>query len=343
MVQWILVRIAVVAPPSVPVPPPFYGGSEVVIDTLCRGYQASGHDVVLFASGDSTCPVEVRSTFPEARGSLIGHTEPELAHVLYAYDQAAEFDIVHDHTVIGPIYAGRRPDVHVATTVHLALQGPVLSIYEHLPANAHLVAVSEAQRRPVPHLRVATVIHHGIDAGAFPVGTGDGGFALFLGRMSPDKGVMWAISAARKAKVPLLIAGKMRTADEVAYFREAVEPALSDDIQYLGEIPHAEKVALLGRARVVLFPTLWNEPFGMVMLEALACGTPVIGTFHGAVPEVLAEGKTGFLCADEASFAEAIGRVGQIDRHDCRAAVEGYFSADRMVRSYLAFFELLAR
>lgn len=336
-------RIAVIAPPSVPVPPRFYGGTEVVVDMLCRGYAAAGHEVVLYASGDSTCPVEVRATFPTARGDAIGHTEPELRHVLTAYDDAPEFDIVHDHTLLGPIYAGRLPSTTVVNTIHLALERDVLTIYEHMPDNVHLVAISEAQRRPVPHLPITTVVYHGIEATDFPVGPGDGDFCLFLGRMTADKGVLWAISAARKAGVPLLLAGKMRSPDEIAFFEEKVAPLLSDDVRYLGEIPHAEKVDLLGRARALLFPTLWNEPFGMVTLEAFACGTPVISTLHGAVPEVVEDGVTGFLCPDEPTFAEAISRIDAIDRRACRAAVEGYFSADRMVTNYLSLFELLAR
>ena len=336
-------RIAVIAPPSVPVPPPFYGGTEAVVDTLCRGYAAAGHDVVLFASADSTCPVEVRSTVDRSDGELIGQTEPELAHVLVAYDDAERFDIVHDHTLIGPILAGRTPQVPVASTIHLALQGNALRIYEHVPDNVHLIAISEAQRRPVPNLAITSVIHHGINPADLPVGAGDGDFCLFLGRMSPDKGARWAIAAAKKAGMPLILAGKMRSVEEITYFEEQVEPALSDDVRYLGEIPHQRKVELLGQARALLFPTLWNEPFGMVMLEALACGTPVISTMHGAVPEVIADGVTGFLCADEGAFAEAVGRIGSLDRRVCREAVEGYFSADRMVRSYLAVFDLLTR
>jgi glycosyltransferase involved in cell wall biosynthesis len=166
---------------------------------------------------------------------------------------------------------------------------------------------------------------------------------LFLGRMTPDKGVLWAISAARKTGTPLLVAGKMRSPEEVAFFDEEVAPLLSDEVRYLGEIPHDEKVELLGRARALLFPTLWNEPFGMVTLEAFACGTPVISTLHGAVPEVVEDGVTGFLCQDEPAFAEAISRIDAIDRRACRAAVEGYFSADRMVTNYLSLFDLLVR
>jgi glycosyltransferase involved in cell wall biosynthesis len=194
----------------------------------------------------------------------------------------------------------------------------------------------------VPDLPIARVIHHGIDANDFPIGQGDGGYLLFLGRMSPDKGPHRAMEAAHKAHVPLIMCAKMRDPWEFDYFDSHVRPYLNDDIQYLGEVPHERKLELLAGAAALLFPIMWNEPFGMVMIEALACGTPVLAFPEGAVPEVIEDGRTGFLCRDVADMAETIGKIGQIDRAVCRQAVEGYFSTGRMVREHLELFETLA-
>ncbi|MDQ3107296.1 MAG: glycosyltransferase, partial [Actinomycetota bacterium] len=199
----------------------------------------------------------------------------------------------------------------------------------------------QAQRRPVPDLPIAGVIHHGIRATDFPVGDGEGGYCLFLGRMSPDKGPHRAMEAAYKAGTPLLMCAKMRDPWEFDYFDEYVRPYLNDDIRYLGEVPHERKLELLAGAAALLFPIRWNEPFGMVMIEALACGTPVLAFPEGAVPEVIEDGTTGLLCRDVAELSEAITRIPTLDRRACRAAVEGYFSADRMVREHLELFETL--
>lgn len=332
-------RIALVAPPWTPVPPPLYGGIELVVDRLARGFVAAGHDVLLFTTGDSTCPVPRRWALAEAEGQRIGMSVPEIRHVMAAYDAIAEADIVHDHTVLGPIYAERFGGLPVLTTVHGPFNDELADIYGRIAGRVPIVAVSHAQCRPVPHIPIARVIHHGIDADEFPFGAGDGGYVLFLGRLSPDKGAHRAIEVARKAEVRLLIAGKMREVWEREYFAAQVEPHLGPDVEYLGEVPHDEKLRLLAGARALLFPIRWNEPFGLVMLEALACGTPVLAFPEGAAPEVVEHGRTGFLCDDEAAMAEALTQVNQIDRRACRAAVEGYFSTERMVREHLELYE----
>src|SRR5947208_1905127 len=186
---------------------------------------------------------------------------------------------------------------------------------------------------------LAAAGHHGIDAKDFPVGNGDGGYLLFLGRLSPDKGAGRAIDVALKADVRLLLAGKMREPWERDYFEARVAPYLSEQIQYLGEVGHERKLELLAGARALVFPIRWNEPFGLVMVEALACGTPVLAFPEGAAPEVVEDGRTGFLCHDESHMAEALTQVETIDRATCRAAVEGYFSTARMVREHLDLFE----
>jgi glycosyltransferase involved in cell wall biosynthesis len=270
----------------------------------------------------------------------MGFTVPEMRHVMAAYDALIDdCDIVHDHTVLGPVYAERFADLPVVTTIHGEFNAELLDLYGRLAPRVPVIAVSHAQRKPAPQVPIARVIHHGIDADEFPFGDGQGGYCLFLGRLNRDKGAHSAIIAARKAGFPLKIAGKMREPWERDYFDREVAPRLGDGIEYLGEVEHADKLDLLAGARAVLFPIRWNEPFGLVMIEALACGTPVLAFPEGAAPEVIDDGRTGFLCHDEAEMAEALDRVDTIDRHACRAAVEGYFSTARMVREHLDLFE----
>jgi len=336
-------RIAVVAPPWAPIPPPLYGGIELVVSELAAGLKAAGHDVTLFASGDSTCPVELDWVLPEAEGMRIGMAVPEMRHVIHSYRSISEFDVVHDHTILGPFYAERFTDLRIVTTIHGPFNEELTDIYRAIAPRVPIVCISEAQRRAAASLPVARVIHHGIDCSAFPVGDGqgddDGEYLLFLGRMSPDKGAHRAIEVARKAGMRLLLAAKMREPWEHRYFEEYVEPSLGDTVVYLGEVPHERKLELLRDASALLFPIRWNEPFGMVMLEAFASGTPVIAFPEGAAPEVVQDRKTGFLCVDEAAMADAVSRIDEIDRSECRAVVEGYFSVERMVAEHVDLYE----
>jgi glycosyltransferase involved in cell wall biosynthesis len=336
-------RIAVVAPPWAPIPPPLYGGIELVVDQLATGLQAAGHDVTLFATGDSTCQVPTEWVLPEAEGLRIGMAVPEMRHILHAYRSITDFDIVHDHSVLGPFYAERFPGLRVTTTIHGPFNEELTDLYRALAPRVPIICISESQRRGAPDLPIARVIHHGIDPAAFTPGAGegddDGEYALFLGRMSPDKGAHRAIEVARKAGKRLLLAAKMREPWERRYFEEYVEPNLGDSAVYLGEVAHERKLELLRGASALVFPIRWAEPFGMVMLEAFASGTPVVAFPEGAAPEVIENGKTGFLCEDEAAMADALGRIGEIDRSACRAVVEGYFSIDRMIADHEELYE----
>jgi glycosyltransferase involved in cell wall biosynthesis len=337
-------RIALIAPPWTPVPPAFYGGIELVVDRLATGFQAAGHEVLLFTTGDSTCPVPKEWILDEAEGARIGAAVPELRHVMHAYEAVQGYDIVHDHTVVGPSYSERFADLRVTTTNHGPFNEELIDLYSRTAHRVPLIAISHAQRKPAPHIPIARVIHHGLDATDFPFGDGSGGYCLFLGRIAPEKGTHRAVEAAKKAGLPLLIAGKMREPWEIDYFEDRVRPHLSSEIQYLGEVPHQEKLQLLAEAKAFLMPIRWNEPFGMVMIEALACGTPVLAFPEGAAPEVVDDGRTGFLCHDETDMAENLQRVDSLDRRTCRDAVEGYFSTKRMVEEHLALFEdLLSR
>jgi glycosyltransferase involved in cell wall biosynthesis len=336
------VRIAVIAPPWVPVPPPAYGGTELVLDNLCRGLADQGHDVLLFATGDSTCPVELGWEHEIARG--IGNFEPatELRHVFAAYARAIEWgaDIVHDHTMSGPIYSDRFPGITVVTTAHGPFEGDCGAVYRAFAKSVPVIAISRHQAATA-HVPIAAVIHHGIDCERNSMGKGKGGYAAFLGRMSPTKGVTIAIRAARAAGIPLRIAAKMEDYDEHEYFAEHVKPLLGGDVEYVGEVGGDTKQHLLGDAMCLLNPIMWPEPFGMVMIEALACGTPVVSTPAGAAPEIIDDGVTGFLRSDEAALAIALGKVGSIDRQTCRLVAEERFSIVRLAAEHAALFARL--
>jgi glycosyltransferase involved in cell wall biosynthesis len=331
-----------IAPPWVPVPPVVYGGTELVVDLLARGLAAAGCDVVLFATGDSTCPVPLRWLYPESLGT-VDAPAGERAHVEQAYRELAGVDIVHDHTLAGPVLTELHPPgTPIVTTAHGELIPRLRDLYASAAASdVAVVAISHAQRRTAPQLPVAAVIHHGIDLTSVPVGDGHGGYVLFLGRMNPDKGAHRAIDIARAAGKRILLAAKMWEPAEVRYFTEQVEPRLGRDAVFVGQVGGQRKLDLLGGAEALVNPIRWNEPFGLVMIEALACGTPVLSFAEGAAPEIVDHGRTGFLCADEDDMVESLSTVTAIDRAACRAAAESRFSSSRMVDDHLALYARL--
>jgi len=333
------VRIALIAPPWLPVPPIGYGGTEAVIDRLARGFEAAGHEVRLFTTGDSTCPVPRAAVLEHAVGMGSAGVASELRHVIRAYDQTEGFDIVHDHTLAGPLIADRVARAPVVTTNHGPFDDEVRDLYRLIAGRVPIVAISRAQAATARDIPIARVIHHGIDPDQFPLGAGTGGYCLFVGRMAPEKGVARAAAVAHAAGVRLLIAAKMREPGERRYFEEAVQPLLDDRVTYVGEVGGREKLELFAGARALLNPIRWPEPFGLVMIEALACGTPVLSFREGAAPEIVEPGVTGFLCDDEPDMVARLEEVGDLDRRACRAAVEGWFSADRMVAEHLDLYE----
>lgn len=336
-------RIGLIAPPWLDVPPRGYGGTESVIDRLARGYAAAGAEVMLFTTGESTCPVPRQWIYERGQIDQLGVAVVELRHVIHAYAAVRDCDVVHDHTVLGPLYAGRDRDQLVVTTNHRAFDDELADIYREIAGQVPIIAISHSQAASARDVPIAKVIHHGVDAEQFPVGKGGGGYFLFLGRMTPDKGARQAVLAALQAGVPLLMAAKMREPLEHEYFDSEVRPLLGDRIEYLGEVGHDEKLQLLGEAIALLNPITWAEPFGLVMVESLACGTPVLAFRRGAAPEIVDHGSTGFLCRDVDDMVARIAEVPQLDRAACRAAVEGRFSAGRMVDDHLLLFQELLR
>ena len=337
------IRIVMIAPPWVAVPPTAYGGTETVLDSLARGLHTAGHELLLFTTADSTCPVPKAAVLPKAIGVGVGGSATEMRHVIHAYQAAVDVraDIVHDHTLIGPVYADRFAGLRVVTTNHGPFQSELGDYYRAIGDRTPIIAISHHQASTATGTPVAAVIHHGVDLERFSFGHGDGGYALFLGRMCPEKGVDTAIRVARRARIPLRIAAKMSEPAEQLYFDQRVRPLLGGDIEYIGEIGGTDKTALLSGATCLLNPIAWPEPFGMVMVEALASGTPVVATPMGAVPEIVDHGQTGFVCSSEAALAAAMKSSPGLDRHQIRAAAATRFSAERMVSDHLTLYQTL--
>jgi glycosyltransferase involved in cell wall biosynthesis len=335
-------RIGLIAPPWVQVPPPAYGGTEVVIDNLARGLKELGHDVLLFTVGDSTCPVPRDFHYREPVAP-IGLTIAEMPHVLAAYDALADVDLIHDHTLLGPFIAGveglagvHRPPV--VTTNHGPFTDDTRPIWAKIAKHASIICISHSQARASGSVPVSAVIHHGIDLDVHQPGPGDGDYLMFIGRMSPDKGVHHAVSVARKAGRPLVISTKMREPAELEYFNAAVRPLLTADDETPSEMPLRRRLSLLQGAAGLVNPITWREPFGLVMAEALASSTPVLAFPNGAAPEIVDPGRTGFLCRDEDEMVAAIDRLGEIDRDECRGAAQRRFSLQRMARDHERFY-----
>ncbi len=331
-------RIGLLAPPWIPIPPPAYGGIERVVALQAAGLAAAGHDVTLVAAPGSAIPgVEVVSPL-DSLPAKIGMATEEWRHVLAGLDALSDVDMVIDHS--GPLGAllsaqGPVPALHV---VHVSLEGEQLGIYHGLVARApqlRLVAISRSQRQAAPRLPFAGVCYNAVDVEAAPFRASSEGYLAFLGRMGPEKGAAEAIALAREAGLPLLIAAKCRDdPGEQAYFERVVAPHLGPDVVFLGELGREAIYDFLSRAAALLFPISWREPFGMVLVEAMACGTPVLATNRGAVSEIVRDGVTGFVRDTTAELAPMISRIGEIDRAACRSHVAEYFSSAALVRSY---------
>jgi glycosyltransferase involved in cell wall biosynthesis len=334
-------RIAVISPVWFSVPPTGYGGIEWIVWLLADGLADAGHEVTLFASGDSHTKAKLVSVFETAPSARIGQTLPELYHCLACYTRAEEFDVINDHSGLPSAVIGGLINKPVLHTVHGPLDGDGGAIYEQIAQIAPrvgFISISMNQRKPKPGLPWVANCPNALDFSLYPVKPHRGDYLLFLGRMSPDKGCHRAIDVAVTAGLPLKIAGKNREPLEQQYFKEFVAPHLSDAIEYLGEVTHGEKVELLQDARATLFPIEWEEPFGLVMIESMACGTPVIATHWGAVPEVIEHGRSGIIVDDYRIMAAAIEEADALDPMELVRYAHERFSPERMVSDYLRAF-----
>ena len=336
-------RIAEVAPPWLAVPPIGYGGIEWVVSLLADSLTERGHDVTLFATGDSITKAHLEYVFDTAPGpKLIQDIWHDTMHTAWAMRDPARFDIFHVHTpwsaLLAPALLGF-PTVH---TLHGNFTEDMKRLYTLLGERVWFVAISESQRSYMPELRYGGVVYNGIDVEAHRFRAEKDDFLLFLGRAGAVKGPHLAVRAAREAGIRIVLVVKIADPAEEEHWKRVVVPELPDDAVVLHEIGFDEKVDLLSRAKAVLFPIAWDEPFGLVMIEAMACGTPVIATPRGSVPEVVADGETGFIVSVEnypQEAAAAIRRLGEIDPGACRARVEERFSSEAMVQGYEDVFE----
>jgi glycosyltransferase involved in cell wall biosynthesis len=339
-------RIAQIAPLAESVPPKLYGGTERVVDYLTEELVRQGHEVTLFASGDSTTSANLVAAAPRAL-RLDPQVRDPLPHVVLQLEQvrrqARRFDILHFHVDLLHFPVFRELRARTVTTVHGRLDLPDLGPFYAEFSDMPLVSISDDQRRYLPHVNWVGTVHHGLPIDAMPFcAKPRGDYLAFIGRISPEKRVDRAIAIAERAGMRLRIASKVDPS-ESAYFALEIEPLLArPHVEFIGEIGDAQKGEFLGNARALLFPVDWPEPFGLAMIEAMACGTPVIGWRCGAVPEVIDEGITGHVVASEAEAVRAVSRIGALDRRRVRRRFEERFSVERMAKEYVEIYRSLA-
>jgi glycosyltransferase involved in cell wall biosynthesis len=335
-------RIAQVAPLHESVPPRLYGGTERVVSYLTEELVALGHEVTLFASGDSVTRARLVPTWGRALRLDPERPDPIAAHLLQlerVFREAGDFDVVHFHCDFLHYPLTRRAGIRSLTTLHGRLDVPGLGDLYREFTEIPLVSISDAQRAPLPWANWRATVHHGLPRSFAPLHPGPGEYLAVLGRVSPEKGVDRAIEIARRTGMPLRIAAKVDAADR-DYFEEVIRPLLREPgIEFVGEIGDEDKAEFLGRAYALLFPIDWPEPFGLVMIEAMACGTPVVAFPRGSVREVLEDGVTGCVVSGVEEAVVAVERVASLDRTRCRAEFERRFSAERMARDYLSAYE----
>jgi glycosyltransferase involved in cell wall biosynthesis len=340
-----LMKIAQVAPLIEAVPPKLYGGTERVVAYLTDALVELGHEVTLFASGDSQTRAHLAPIWPRALRldpTVHDHFAPLFMQLETVARRAREFDVIHCHLDYFAYPTLRLLGVPSVTTLHGRLDLPELpplyALYHEMP----VVSISDAQRQPLPEANYVATIHHGLPQRLLKRGPG-GDYLAFLGRISPEKAPDAAIRIAAQAGMPLKIAAKIDKADQ-EYFKTTIEPLLANaDVEFIGEIGEHQKSDFLGHAAALLFPIAWREPFGLVMIEAMACGTPVIAFNNGSVPEVLQHGLTGFIVNSESEAAASLRNIHQLDRDRVRAEFDRRFTSHHMAQNYLKLYSRLTR
>jgi glycosyltransferase involved in cell wall biosynthesis len=338
-------RIAQIAPLYESVPPKLYGGTERVVSYLTEALVQSGHEVTLFASGDSLTNATLRPMCQRALRLERKNVVDPLAHHIRLIEMVAtdanDFDIVHFHIDYLHVPVTRRQNITALTTLHGRLDIPdIFPLYREF-ADMNVVSISNAQRAPLPWVNWVSTVYHGLPEDLYKPTLTPGSYLAFLGRISPEKRVDRAIEIAKAAGIPLKIAAKVDAVDQ-EYFQEHIKGLLADPlVEYIGEIGEHEKAEFLGNARALLFPIDWPEPFGLVLIEALACGTPVIAYAKGSVPEIIEHGMTGFVVDNLSSAVQAVERVDSLSRQVCRHIFENRFSARRMSKDYLTVYNRL--
>lgn len=330
-------KIAQIAPLIESVPPEKYGGTERVVYALTEELVKRGHEVTLFASGDSKTSAKLVSVFPKAlrkakMQDLYGSNVYTNLNYGLAYSRQYQFDIIHDHLGHVSLPTANLSQTPVVMTLHGAFTPENKRIFEILN-KPYYVSISNSQREPVPNLHYAGTAYNGLYMEDYPFARGNEGFLLFVGRISMEKGVHFAIEVAQYLNLPLIIAAKLESVD-LPYFNEYIGPRLSDQIRWIGEVSEEERNKLLSKALCFLHPVTWREPFGLTLIESMACGCPVVGFNKGSIPEVIRHGKTGYVVDDINKMIEAVEKIDSIDRAECRKHALENFSAQKMADKY---------
>jgi glycosyltransferase involved in cell wall biosynthesis len=338
-------KLALVSPLYEAVPPKLYGGTERIVSYLAEELVAMGHDVTLFASGDSVTSATLEAIWPRALrldDRVRDPVAPHFAMLEAVASRASEFDVIHIHCDYIGYGLLRQTGTPLLSTLHGRLDlpelGPLYEYYRDIP----VVSISDSQRIALPAANYIATVQHGLPEGLHTIGTGAGGYLAFLGRISPEKGPDAAIRIAAMAGMQIKIAAKVDKADR-DYFATSIAPLLNQShVEFIGEIGDADKTRFLGDAAALIFPIDWPEPFGLTMIEAMACGTPVVARRRGSVPEIIDDGVTGFIVDDEAQAAAAIRRLHRLDRQRIRHVFEERFTARRMAVEYTELYRKLA-
>jgi glycosyltransferase involved in cell wall biosynthesis len=330
-------RIAQVAPLYESVPPRLYGGTERIVHYLTEELVRRGHEVTLYASGDSVTRARLRAIYPEALRLNPPTQDPIVYHVMQlgvVLAEAAEYDVIHAHTDFRALPLARFCPTPIISTNHNRLDSPESINLSRAYPDAFLTSLSQSHRRPLPWANFVGTIHNAVPVERFEFSHLSGQYLAFLGRLSPEKGPAEAIAVAKRAGIPLKIAAKINDSER-EYYESVLRPQMDHPhIEFLGELNQQEKVRFLADACALLFPVNWPEPFGLAMIESMACGTPVLAFPHGAVPEVMSDGVTGYMCRDEDEMAARCIDVVELDRLACRNHVETNFSIERMADGY---------
>lgn len=336
-------KIAQVAPLYESVPPKFYGGTERVVSYLTEALVSLGHDVTLYAAGDSVTSAKLRPLCHNALRLDESSVDAHADHVLLAekvFQESGAFDIVHSHIDYGAFPLLRRMETPHVTTLHGRLDIPNLhNLYREFE-DEPVISISNRQRVPLAWANWQATVHHGMPEKLYTLNKSRGRYLAFLGRINPEKRVDHAIEVAKRSGIPLKIAAKVDKVDR-EYFETVIKPQMHDGVEFIGEIGELEKNEFLGNALALLFMIDWPEPFGLAMIESLACGTPVIARARGSVPEIIDHGVTGFVVENIEEAAKAVRQIGRLSRKRCRESFEQRFSATRMAANYLAVYKKL--
>lgn len=335
-------RIAQVAPIVERVPPKKYGGTERVVHSLTEELVKRGHEVTLFASGDSKTSAKLISVYPKSLREvklkdLYGQNIWTMLNIGLAYSQADSFDIIHDHVGHPSLPTANISPTPVVMTLHGAFTAENKRIFETLK-KPYFVSISESQAKSAPNVNYAGNVYNGLPMENYPFSEENDGYLLFVGRISMEKGVHHAIEVAQYLDLPLIIAAKLESVD-LPYFNEYVGPRLSENIKWIGEVDEAERNILMSKALCFLHPVTWKEPFGLTMIEAMACGCPVVALNKGSIPEVVENGRSGYVVNDIDEMIDAVNHIKRIDRAECRQYSLENFSATRMAEGYEKIYE----